>query len=150
MFWFYNLYLSINIVILDIVVWLKSVQLLSHVQFCDLVNCSTPGFPVHYQLPELAQTHVHRVGNAIQTSHPLSSPLFSVFPSIMVFSKESLLCIRWPKYWEFQHQSFQWIFRTDFLFLQHHSLKASMLQHSAFFIVQLSSIRDYWKNHSFD
>ena len=62
---------------------------------CDPMDCSTPGFPVHHQLPELAQTHVHRVGDAIQTSYPLSSPspLPSIFPSISVFSKESVLHI---------------------------------------------------------
>ena len=67
------------------------------------MDCSTPGFPVHHQLPELAQTHIHGVGDAIQPSHPLLSPLLppSVFPSIRVFSSESVLCIRWPKYWCF-------------------------------------------------
>ena len=70
---------------------------------CDPMDCSTPGFPVHHQLPELTQTHVHRVGDAIQFSHPLSSLLLppSVFPSIRVFSNESALPIRWPKYWSF-------------------------------------------------
>ena len=60
---------------------------------CNPMGCSTPGFPVHHQLLELAQTRVHRVSDAIQPSHPLSSPslLFSVFPSIRVFSKESAL-----------------------------------------------------------
>ena len=63
-----------------------------------------PGFPVHYQLPELAQTHVHQVSDAIQSSHPLLSPslLPSIFPSIRFFSNESVLCIRWPKYWSFR------------------------------------------------
>ena len=61
------------------------------------MNCSTPGLPVHDQLPEFTQTHVHWVGDAIQPSHPLSSP--SIFPSIRVFSNESALRIRWPKYW---------------------------------------------------
>ena len=66
------------------------------------MDCSTPGFPVHHQLPELAQTHVHWVGNAIQLSRPLSSLLISsIFPSIRVFSKESVFHIRWPKYWSF-------------------------------------------------
>ena len=67
------------------------------------MNCSTPGLPVHHQLPNLAQTHVHRVGDAIQPSHPLLSLLFlpSIFPSIRVFSNESTLCMRWPKYWSF-------------------------------------------------
>ena len=62
----------------------------------------TAGFSVHHQLPELAQTHVHWVGDAIQSSHPLSSPSPpSIFPSIRVFSNESVFHIRWPKYWSF-------------------------------------------------
>ena len=67
------------------------------------MDCSTPGFPVHHQLPEPAQTHVHQVGNAIQPSHPLSSPSppASVFTSIRVFSNESALRIRRPKFWNF-------------------------------------------------
>ena len=67
------------------------------------MDCSTPGFPVLHHLPEFAQTHVHWVGDAIQLSQPLL-PLFllpSVFPSIRVFSSESALLIRWPKYWSF-------------------------------------------------
>ena len=70
---------------------------------CNPMNCSTPGLPVHNQLPELIQTHVHWVGDAIQPSHPLSSPslLTSSFPSIRVFSNESVLRIRRPKYWSF-------------------------------------------------
>ena len=67
---------------------------------CDPMNCSTPGLPVHHQLPEFTQTHVHWVGDAIQPSHPLSSPLLlpSIFPSIRVFSNESALRITCPKY----------------------------------------------------
>ena len=70
---------------------------------CDPMDCSTPGFPHHHRLPEFTQTHVYRVGNDIQPSHPLSSPSPHVFnfPSIKVFSNESILCIRWPKYWSF-------------------------------------------------
>ena len=70
---------------------------------CDPIDCSTPGFPVYHQCPELAQTHIHRVGDTIQPPHALSSPLLlpSVFPSIRVFSNESALCVRWPKYWSF-------------------------------------------------
>ena len=70
---------------------------------CDPMDCSTPGLPVHHHLLELTQTHVHWVGEAIQPSHPLSSLLLlpSIFPSIRVFSNESVLCIRWPKYWSF-------------------------------------------------
>ena len=71
---------------------------------CDPMDCSTPGFPVHHQLPELVQAHVHRVGDAIQPSHPVLSPpllLPSVFPSIRVFSNESAVSTRWPKHWSF-------------------------------------------------
>ena len=123
------------------------------------MNCNTPGLPVHHQFPEFTQTHVHRVGDAIQPSHPLSSPLLllpPIPPSITVFSNESTLCMRWPKYWSF---SFSIIpskeipglisFRMDWLdllavqgtlksLLQHHSSKASILWCSAFFKVQLS------------
>ena len=126
--------------------------------FCDPMNRSTPGFPAHHQLPEVAQIHVHRVGDAIQASHPLSPLLLlsSVFPSIRVFSNESVLCIRWPKYWSFNcsispsnEHSGLISFRMDWLdflavqgtlksLLQHHSSKASILQCSASFIVQLS------------
>ena len=128
------------------------------VTLCDLMNRSTPGLPVHHQLPEYTQTHVHRVSDAIQPSHPGSSPLLlpPIPPSIRVFSNESTLCMRWPKYWSF---SFSIIaskeipglisFRMDWLdllavqgtlksLLQHHSSKVSILRCSAFFTVQLS------------
>ena len=81
----------------------SSVELLSCVGHCDPMYCSTPGFPIHHQLLELAQTHVHRVSDAIQ-SFVLCRPhllLPSVFPSIRLFSSESVLHIRWPKYWSF-------------------------------------------------
>ena len=69
---------------------------------CNLMDCSTPGFHVYQQLPELAQTPVCRVSDAIQPSHPLSSPSPAfILPSIRIFSSESVLCIRWPKYWSF-------------------------------------------------
>ena len=70
---------------------------------CDPMNRSTPGLPVHHQLPEFTQTHVHWVRDAIQPSHPLSSPFLLplIPPSIRVFSNESTLCMRWPKYWSF-------------------------------------------------
>ena len=126
------------------------------------MNPSTPGLPVHHQLPELTQTHGHRVSDAIQPTHPLSSrPLLllpSVFPSIKVFSTESVLRIRWPKYWSFTfsvspYNEYSGLisFRMDWLgllavqgtlrsLLQHHSSKASNLWCSAFFIVQLSHL----------
>ena len=68
---------------------------------CNPINSSMPGFPVHLQLPEFTQTHVHWISDAIQPSHPLSSPSPPplIFPSIKVFSDESVLCIRWPKNW---------------------------------------------------
>ena len=87
---------------------ISSVQLLSRcLTLCDPMDHSMPGFPVHHQLPELAQTHVHQVGDAIQyliLCRPLLLPP-SIFPSIRVFSKESVLCIRWPKYWSIMLQS---------------------------------------------
>uniref|UniRef100_A0AC11E1L6 Uncharacterized protein n=7 Tax=Ovis aries TaxID=9940 RepID=A0AC11E1L6_SHEEP len=121
------------------------------------MNHSTPGLPVH-QLPEFTQTHVHRVSDAIQTSHPLSSPslLPPIPPSIRVFSSESTLRMRWPKYWSFSFSISPYkeipglvSFRMHWLdllavqgtlksLLQHHSSKASILQRSAFFTVQLS------------
>ena len=114
---------------------------------CDSMNHSTSGLPVHHQLPEFTQTHVHRVGDAIQPSHSLSSPSppAPIPPSISVFSNESTLRMRWPKYWSF---SFSIIpsnehpglisFRMDRLdllavqgtlksLLQHHSSKAAIL-----------------------
>ena len=117
-----------------------------------------PGFPVHHQLLELAQTHVHQVGDAIQPSHPLLSPSSFAFnlSQHQVFSSESVLRIRWPKYWSFSFSispsneySGLISFRMDWLdllavqgtlksLLQHHSSKASILRCSAFFIVQLS------------
>ena len=119
---------------------------------CDPMNCSTPGLPVHHQLLESTQTHVHRVGDAIQPSHPLSSPSPSApNPSrIRVFSSESTLCIRWPKYWSF---SFNIIpsnehpglisFRMDWLdLLAVQGILKSLLQHTVqkyqFFGSQLS------------
>ena len=125
---------------------------------CDPMDRSIPGFPVLHHLPEFAQTHVHWVGDVIQPSHALLSLLFlpSIFPSIRVFSSGLALCIRWPKYWSFSFSisSFNECsrlisFRMDWLdllavqetfksLLQHHSSKASILQCSAFFTVQLS------------
>ena len=70
---------------------------------CDPMNCSMPGLPVHHQLPEFTQTHVHWVSDAVQSSHPLSSPsppAFNLY-SIRIFSSESVPLIRWPNYWSF-------------------------------------------------
>ena len=124
------------------------------------MNSSMSGLPVHHQLPEFTQIHVHRVSDAIQPSHPLLSsfPPAPISPSIRVFSNESTLRMRWQKYWSF---SFSIIpskehpglisFRMDWLDLlaiqgtlksplQHHSWKASIFQCSAFFTVQLSHL----------
>ena len=70
---------------------------------CDPRDCSMPGLPVHHKLPEFTQNHIYWVGDAIQPSHPLSSPLSvpSIVPSIRVFYNESVLHLRWPKYWSF-------------------------------------------------
>ena len=133
----------------------SSVQSLRRVQLCDHMNFSMPGFPVHHQIPEPAQTPVHWLGNDIQPSYPLSSPS-PVFNLYRVFSSESILRMRWPKYWSFSFSmspSSEYsrlislrIDRLDLLavqgtlksLLQHHSSKASILQHSAFLILQLS------------
>ena len=84
--------------------YVHSVQFSSVAQscptLCDPMNCSTPGLPVHHQLPEFTQTHVHRVSDAIQPSRPLSSPSSPtpIPPSIRVFSNDLTLLMRWPKY----------------------------------------------------
>ena len=134
----------------------QSVQSLSCPTLCDPMECSMPGFPVHHQLPELTQTHIHWVRDAIQPSHPLSSP----YPAFSLSQHQDLF--KWVSSshqvakvlgFQLQHQSFRWIFRTDFLrlywsdllavqgtlksLLQHHSSKASILQPSAFFMFQL-------------
>ena len=122
------------------------------------MNRTMPGLPVHHQLPEFTQTHAHRVGDAIQSSHPLSSPSPPApNPSQhQVFSNESTLRMRRPKYWSFsfsislsnEHPGLI-SFRIDWLdllavqetlksLLQHHSSKASIFWQSAFFTVQLS------------
>ena len=132
---------------------------------CNPTDCSTPGLPVQHQLQELTQTHVHWVRDAIQPSHPLwypTPPAFSLSQHQGLF--QGVRTSHWvAKILKFQlhHQSFQWIFRTDFLnirnfhirmdwfdllavqrtlksLLQHHSSKTSILQCSTFFIVQLS------------
>ena len=112
---------------------------------CNPMDCSTPGFPVLHHLPESTQTHLHRVGdpsNHLILCHPVLLPP-SIFPSIRIFSSESALHIRWPKYWSFSispsnEYSGLISFTMDWLdllavqgtlknLLQHHSLKASIL-----------------------
>ena len=134
----------------------------------DPMECSTPGFPVHHHLLALAQTHVHKVNDAIQLSHPLMYILLlpSIFPSIRVFSKEAALCIRWPKYWNFSISPSNGCselvsFRIDWFdlhlvqgtfksLIQHHGSKASNLQCSAL-VVQFSHSFDsmdlYWQSN---
>ena len=148
----------------DFPISLNGTQFSSVVQSCptlhDPMNRSTPGLPVHYQLPESTQTHVHCVGDAIQPSHPLSSPSPPAvnLSQIRVFSNESALHGRWPKYWSFsfnispsnEHPGLISL-RMDWLdllavqgtlksLLQHHSSKASILGCSACFTVQLSHL----------
>ena len=137
---------------------------------CNPIDCSMPGIPVHHQLLKLVQTHVHWVGDAIQPFHPLSS----TSPSLNLSQHQGLF--QWvssshqmAKVLEFQlqHQSFQWIFRTDFLqdglvgslcnprdsqesskTPQHKSINSSVV--SFLYSPTLTSIHDYWKHHSFD
>ena len=147
------------------------------------MNCSLPGFPVFHYFPEFAQTHVHWVSKAIQPSCPLLSPSPPALNLSQhqgrVFSNESALPTRWPKYWSFSinispsnEPSGQIAFRMDWLdllavqgtlksLLQHHSSKASILWHSAFFTVPLShpymttgkldypclSLSPFWDSH---
>ena len=138
---------------------------------CNLMDCSMPGFPVCHQLLKLAQTHIHQVGDAIQSPHPLSNPS----PPALNLSQHQDF-FKWvssshqmAKVLEFQHQhqSFQWIFRTAFLkdwllwssccsrdnqefspTPQFKSVSSSAL--SFLYSPTLTSIHDYWKNHSFD
>ena len=151
-----------------------SVQFSSDAQscltLCDPMNRNTPGLPVLHQLPEFTQTHVHRA--VMPSSHLiLCRPLLLLLPippSIRVFSNESALCMRWPKYWSF---SFSIIaskeipglisFRMDWLDLlevqgtlkssptpQFKSINSSVL--SFLHSLTLTSIHDHWKNHSLD
>ena len=135
---------------------------------CDSMDCSMTGLSVHHQL-ELAQTHVHRVSDTIQPSHPLPSPSPAFnFPNTRVFSNESVLHIQWPKFWGFSLNislsnecSGLISFRIDsFDLLSVQGTLKSLLQHQFKSISSsvlsflcsptLTSIHDYWKNHSFD
>ena len=127
--------------------------------FCDFMECSTPGLPVHHQPPESNKTHVHWVRDAIQPSDPLSFPFSSClesFPESGSLPRSQFFAIRWPKFCSFSFSispsneySVLISFRIDWLdrlavqetlkcLIQHHSSKASILRCSAFFIVQLS------------
>ena len=148
----------------------NSVQLLVMSDSLWPMDCSMPGFPVHHQLPEPAQTHGHRVGNAMQPSNPLSSLLLppSVFPSIRVFSNESALCFRWPKYWSFsfnispsdEHSGLIPLEWTGWISLQSKGLSRvsptpqfKSINFSALSFLYsptLTFIQDYWKNHSLE
>ena len=143
--------------------WRHDIHIISSVQFSSVtqscptlyntMNCSTPGFPVHHQLPKLTQTYVHWVGDCIQLSHPLSSPSPSL-PSLWVFFNVAI-GKKWSKYWNVSfsiNSSNEYSglisFMMDWLdplsvqgtlksLLKHHNSKASILWCSAFFIVQL-------------
>ena len=148
----------------------SSVQSLSRVRLCDPMNRSMPGLPVHHQLTESTQTHVHRVGDAIQPSHPLSSPSpagFNLSQHQDLFKWVSSLH-QVARYWSFsfsispsnEHPRFI-SFRMDWLDLlavqgtlessptpQFKSINSSVL--SFLYSPTLTSIHDYWKNYSFD
>ena len=134
-----------------------------------------PGFPVRHQLPELTQTHVLQVGDAIQPSHPLLSPSppISIIPSIRVFSNESVLHIRWTKYWSFSFSisppneySRLNSFRMDWILVFQGTLlevQGTLKESSptpqfksinflalSLYAPALTSIHDYWKSHTFD
>ena len=138
----------------------------SFLTLCSPMDCSTPGFSVLHYLLEFAQTQVHWVSDAIQPSHPLLL-LPSIFPSIRVFPKELVLCVRWPKYWSFsispsKEYSGLISFRIDWLDLhavqrtlkepfsapQFESINSMAL--SFLYSPILTSVHDHWKNDSFD
>ena len=135
------------------------------------MNRSTPGFPVHHQLLDVHVQPMSIVSVMPSNHRILCRPLLllpSIFPCIRVFSNESAICIRWPKYWSLSFNispsnAYPGLisFRMDWLdllavqqilksLLHHHSSKASVLWRSAFFTVQLSHPYDHWKNHSLD
>ena len=157
-------------VALVLVLSVPNFQWFSRVQsLCDPMDCSKPVFPVLHQLLELAQTHVHRVGDAIQPSYPLSSPSPPAFNLAQhqglfqwVSSSRQVAQVS-----DLQLQSFEWIFRTDFLYAwligspcspigsqessptpQFKSISSSAL--SFLYGPTLTSIHDHWKNHSLD
>ena len=133
---------------------------------CDLMDCTTRGLSVSISqsLPKFMSLASVVPSSHLILWHPLLLP--SIFPSIRVFSNELAVFIRWPKYWSFSiipsnkcsgliPLKIDWFVLlaaqgTLRSLLQHHSLKASILQHPAFFIIQLSQVRDHWKDHSLD
>ena len=137
---------------------------------CDPMDCSTTGFPVHHQLPQLAQIHIHWVSDAIQLSHSLSSPsppTFSLSQHQGLFQGvRSLHQVTKVLELQLQHQSFQWIVRTDSFRIDFWSTccqrdfqetsptpqfkSINSLAFSLLYGPTLTSIPDYWKNHSFD
>ena len=148
------------------------VYLLSHVRLCSPMDCSMPGFLVHHQLPKLAQTHVHWVSDAMPPSHPLSSPSPPAFnlsqnqglfqwegsshqcgQSIGVSVSASDLPVNIQGWFPLLLTGFislqsKGVVKSP---LQYHSPKASILRHSVFFYCPaVTSVHDYWKNHSFD
>ena len=142
----------------------------SGLTLCDPVDCNIPGLPIPHQLPEFTQTQVHWVGDTIQPSHPLLSPSLLAFhlSSIRVFSNESALRIRWPKDWIFsfnispsnEHPGLSPLVWTGWISLLPKDSQESSptpqfksINSSAFrflYSPTLTSIHDYWKNHSFD
>ena len=152
-----------------------SVQFSSVIQLCstlcDPMDCTMPVFPVHHQLPELTQTHVHWVGDVIQPTQPLSPPSPPAFnlSSIRIFSNESVLPIMWPKFWSFSFSIRPSNENLGLISLrickmgspcsprdsqgssptpQSKSISSSVL--SLLYSLTLTSIHNYWKKHSFD
>ena len=136
---------------------------------CNPMDCSMPGFPIHHQLLELTQTHVYWVGDSIQPSHPLSSlfpPTFNLAQHQGLFQWVSSYQVAKVLEFQLQHQSFQWVFRNDFLWIDLFDLLAmqgtlksspapqfkriNALVLSFVYSQTLTSIHDHWKNHSFD
>ena len=133
---------------------------------CDFMDCSTLGFPVLHHLQELAQTHIHWLGDAIKPSHPLSSPSLPAFnlsqhQGLFQWVSSSHQVAKVLEL-QLQHQSFQWIFRIDWLdlFAAQGTLKTFLptpqfksINSSVFSFLcspTLTSIHDYWKNYSLD
>ena len=132
---------------------------------CTTAHLASLSFTISQSLFKLMSIEPMILSNHLILCHPLLL-LPSIFPNIKVFSNESAVCIRWPVYWNFTIRPFSEYsglicYRIDWLdllagqgtlksLLQHHNLKASILWCSAFFMVQLTSVHDYWKNHRFD